>query len=221
MRNSRSSQAVGDFVRRLFARKLPEEFLDVLNLERAGVQRVLLDEVFHISLRIGRGPEHYTASAAGIGARVLLSEPRKRSAMTRMITAAFALVALFAAFRPGASRAGDARDGPYHAAGEGGRHDAAAGHVRDSRYWRTRHAAAWTICRRPGICRVCSEREGCCARHRRAHAGPAAPVGTSGGSTARLTGRASQGGRIRSRVNNARQRAVSDSPAGGSLAGSL
>src|SRR6185436_6482585 len=60
-------EAVGDFVRRLFSRKLPEEFLDVLNLERAGIQGVLLDEVFHSLSVLAAGPVNYTASAAGRG----------------------------------------------------------------------------------------------------------------------------------------------------------
>ena len=46
-----SAQPPDDLRRRLLPRKLAEEFLDVLNLERALLEVVLLDEVFHVGMR--------------------------------------------------------------------------------------------------------------------------------------------------------------------------
>ena len=45
--DSRSLQAVEDLGGGLAPRKLAEELLDVLDLERAGLERVLLDQIFH------------------------------------------------------------------------------------------------------------------------------------------------------------------------------
>src|SRR6185503_12744623 len=136
-------EAVGDFVRRLFSRKLPEEFLDVLNLERAGIQGVLLDEVFHSLSVLAAGPVNYTASAAGRGTSLAV-EAGEGSSHDKNDNCGVRARGAVRCLRPGASRAGDARNRTDHAAGEGRRDCAAAGHLPDSGYGRARHAAAWT-----------------------------------------------------------------------------
>ena len=51
-------QPLNDFGRRLLPRKIEEELLDVLDLERPLLERILLDEVFHGPITIRRSPRN-------------------------------------------------------------------------------------------------------------------------------------------------------------------
>ena len=87
IRYSRSRRRFDDLVRGLLARELAEVLLDVLDFERTGVERVLLDQVFQrdsvayrILLRGGHVPEAITTTKgfAGLpGADRRGARPRK------------------------------------------------------------------------------------------------------------------------------------------------
>jgi hypothetical protein len=59
MRDSALAQAVHDLLRGLLAREFAEVLLDVLNLQRARVERVLLDQILQTRSMVTR--EFYNA----------------------------------------------------------------------------------------------------------------------------------------------------------------
>src|SRR5690242_1965481 len=81
-------QPLNDFGRCLLPRKIEEELLDVLNLERSLLERILFDKVFHGLITIRRYSRNGVASSAGEPAESCCATmssragPRKRGSPT-------------------------------------------------------------------------------------------------------------------------------------------